>query len=361
MWAPQQDAALLAVAQWLRDPSAPRVFRLFGYAGTGKTTLAKQIAADANCSVQFAAFTGKAASVLRSKGCDDARTLHSLCYRLRDDIGGKPVFELNEGSDLCGTGLLILDECSMVGADLGRDVLSFGTKVLVLGDPMQLPPITGEGFFDGESDVMLTEIHRQAADNPIIRLANIVREGGRLQPGRYGDSEVVAPGNDIDPSRAIKADQLLVGRNVTRRKSNARMRELLGFAGIAPLARETLVCLRNDRDRGLLNGELWAVEQVLAKTDSSVKMRLSPKVGIGSAVVRVPMDYFLGTEDQLDWKWKRYADQFGFGYALTVHKSQGSQWDNIVLFDESQYFRENRARHLYTALTRAAQKITVVQ
>ncbi len=361
MWSPQQDAALRAVAKWLCDPSGSQLFRLFGFAGTGKTTLAKEIAANTNCSVQFAAFTGKAASVLRSKGCEDARTLHSLCYRLRDDTNGEPIFELNEDSDLNGTGLLILDECSMVGAALGRDVLSFGTKVLVLGDPMQLPPIDGEGFFDGEPDVLLTEIHRQAAGNPIIHLATTVREGGRLQPGRYGESEVLAPGIRPDADRVLGADQMLVGRNVTRRRKNSRMRCLLGFKGAVPSVGEKLVCLKNNRDRGLLNGELWTVEQLLSTTEASVQMRILTEVGIGSAIVHVPMHFFLGTEDKLDWSRKKYADHFCFGYALTVHKSQGSQWDAVIVFDESQCFRENRARHLYTALTRAARKITVVQ
>lgn len=360
-WSPQQDAALHAVARWLRDPHGAQVFRLFGFAGTGKTTLAKQIATDSGRVVQYAAFTGKAASVLRSKGCDDARTLHSLCYRLRDDIEGKPVFELNEDSDLNHTGLLILDECSMVGTELGRDVLSFGVRVLVLGDPAQIPPISGEGFFDGEPDVMLSEIHRQAAENPIIHLATKVREGGRLSPGQYGESQVVAPGVTLDADRILNADQMLVGRNVTRRQYNARMRELRGIVGPVPQSGEKLVCLKNDRDKGLLNGGLWTVNQVLSQTTSSVSLRLLPDVGFGSVKVRVPMPFFLGTEDQLDWKVKKYADQFGFGYALTVHKSQGSQWDDVVLFDESQYFREHRARHLYTGLTRAAQKVVVVQ
>ena len=360
-WSPQQEIALRAVRQWQRDADGPQVFRLFGFAGTGKTTLAKTIAGDTPGRVEYGAFTGKAASVLRQKGCHGARTLHSLIYSLQEDIEGEPVFGINPKSDLVGASLLILDECSMVGADLGQDVLSFGVGVLVLGDPMQLPPISGEGFFDGEPDVMLTEIHRQAVGNPIIHLATKVREGGRLQPGRYGDSEVVGPGVTLDADRVLNADQALVGRNVTRQNSNKRVRQLRGFDDPAPTHGEKLVCLKNNRKRGLLNGGLWSVDSVLGQTCNSVSMRLTPEVGIGPVKVRVPMPYFLGTDDQLDWQAKKYADQFGFGYALTVHKSQGSQWDDVVLFDESVYFREHRDRHLYTGLTRAAQKITVVQ
>ena len=361
-WSPQQDAALRAVSRWLRDPTGAQVFRLFGFAGAGKTTLAKQIAADSGRIVQFAAFTGKAAHVLRQKGCAGARTLHSLCYRLVDDEGGKPVFELNEDSDLNHTGLLILDECSMVGPDLGRDVVSFGMRVLVLGDPAQLPPILGEGFFtDVAPDVMLTEIHRQAAENPIIALATTVREGGRLLPGRYGASEVIAPRGELDADRVMAADQVLVGRNVTRRTANGRMRELRGIEGQSPVEGEKLVCLRNDREKGTLNGSLWAVSTVLAQTAKSVSMDLQADTGTSFARVKVPMEFFLGTEDAMHWKAKKYVDQFTFGYALTVHKSQGSQWDDVILFDESVYFRENRARHLYTGLTRAAEKVVVVQ
>jgi exodeoxyribonuclease-5 len=359
-WSPQQEAALRAVSQW-QGERGQQVFRLFGFAGTGKTTLAQTIAAHTPGRVEFGAFTGKAASVLRAKGCEGARTLHSLIYSLHDDIEGQPVFGLNPDSDLVGASLLILDECSMVGADLGQDVLSFGVPVLVLGDPGQLPPISGEGFFDGDPDVMLTEIHRQAAENPVIHMATKVREGGRLTPGRYGSSEVVGPGITLDADRVLEADQALVGRNATRRSSNARVRELRGFVGAAPLPGEKLVCLKNNKDRALLNGGLWAVDRVLAKSPTTVRMRLTPETGAGAVSVKVPMPYFLGTEDTLDWKTKKYNDQFGFGYALTVHKSQGSQWDDVVLFDESVYFREHRARHLYTGLTRAAQKVTVVQ
>ena len=72
----------------------------------------------------------------------------------------------------------MIDECSMVDAELGRDLMSFDVPVLVLGDPAQLPPIQGGGFFtEAEPDAMLTEVHRQAQDDPIVRLSMEVREG----------------------------------------------------------------------------------------------------------------------------------------------------------------------------------------
>src|SRR6187402_3847470 len=184
---PHQDNALKSVADWLKAGpgrnGTPQVFRLFGYAGTGKTTLARHIADDADGEVKFAAFTGKAASVMRNKGCDGASTIHSLIYRARESGEEQPNFELWDDAPASKAKLIVIDECSMVDAELGRDLMSFGVPVLVLGDPAQLPPIAGGGFFtDHEPDVMLTEVHRQAEYDPIVRMSMDVREGKRLEP-----------------------------------------------------------------------------------------------------------------------------------------------------------------------------------
>ncbi|MBK9080549.1 MAG: AAA family ATPase, partial [Rhizobiales bacterium] len=177
-WSPQQEDALARVGAWLAA-GEPQVFRLFGYAGTGKTTLARHVADQADGEALFAAFTGKAALVMRSKGCRNAQTIHSLIYRPADTESETPTFTLNHESAAARAELIVIDECSMVDEELGRDLLSFGKPVLVLGDPGQLPPVKGGGFFtDAEPDAMLTEVHRQASDDPIIRLSMIAREGG---------------------------------------------------------------------------------------------------------------------------------------------------------------------------------------
>src|SRR4029079_4632639 len=183
---PQQDDALKAVARWLKA-GKPQIFRLFGYAGTGKTPVPRHFASHVDGQVQFAAFTGKAAQVLRSKGATNARTIHSLIYRpkgeesVSDEVTGKtsisPTFSLNRQSPIARAKLVVIDECSMVDEQLGRDLQSFGTPILVLGDPAQLPPISGGGFFtDHEPDILLTEIHRQARDNPLLRAALAQRQ-----------------------------------------------------------------------------------------------------------------------------------------------------------------------------------------
>ena len=148
---PHQDSALKAVADWLKAKpgrnGTPPVFRLFGYAGTGKTTLARHIADGVDGEVKFAAFTGKAALVMRNKGCDNASTIHSLIYRARESGVEQPSFELWDDAPASKAKLIVIDECSMVDAELGRDLMSFDCPLLVLGDPAQLPPIQGGGFF----------------------------------------------------------------------------------------------------------------------------------------------------------------------------------------------------------------------
>src|SRR5690554_3463524 len=202
---PQQDDALRAVSQWLKakpgSRGTPQIFRLFGYAGTGKTTLARHIADHVDGEVKFAAFTGKAASVMRGKGCRGASTIHSLIYRARESGEETPSFDLWHEAPASKADLIVIDECSMVDAELGRDLLSFGVPVLVLGDPAQLPPISGGGFFtDGKPDAMLTEVHRQAQDNPIVRLSMDVREGRPLARGDHGAVQVIGK-RELDPER----------------------------------------------------------------------------------------------------------------------------------------------------------------
>ena len=370
----EQDDALRAVSRWLKQGQS-QIFRLFGYAGTGKTTLARHFAEHVEGDVQFAAFTGKAAQVLRSKGAINARTIHSLIYRPRgeeavaDEVTGKtsmsPTFTLNRQSPVARAKLIIIDECSMVDEDLGRDLLSFGTPVLVLGDPGQLPPISGGGYFTAhEPDILLTEIHRQARDNPIIRLAQDIREGREIAHGDYGAAQVIGRA-DVDQDMVLGADQVLVGTNRTRRRYNDRLRQLKGFDAAFPQAGDKLVCLRNDPNKGLLNGSLWKVMTAAKETvKPGINLLVAPEEDDpdrGIAKIKLLKAAFEDPEADIPWQTRKRFDDFDFGYALTVHKAQGSQWDEVVLFDESYAFRETRQRWLYTAITRAAERLTIVR
>ncbi|MET0605995.1 MAG: AAA family ATPase [Beijerinckiaceae bacterium] len=365
-FSPQQDAALASVARWLRDKpgrgATPQIFRLFGFAGTGKTTLARHLAEGVDGKVLYGAFTGKAALVMRRKGCDGASTIHSMIYRARESAVEQPNFELWDDAPASKAKLIVIDECSMVDAELGRDLLSFGAPLLVLGDPAQLPPISGGGFFtDAEPDAMLTEVHRQAADDPIVRLSMDIREGRRLELGEYGETQVVRRA-DLDQQRVLKADQVLVGRNVTRRNYNTRLRALNGFTEETPLSGDKLVCLRNNRRKGLLNGSLWIVQERRQSKAALITMRLASDDDPSQRFLKVTVrpECFTGGIENFQWAERKAYDEFDYGSALTVHKAQGSQWDDVVLFDESFAFPESRARWLYTGVTRAAKRLSVV-
>ncbi|MCP4070990.1 MAG: AAA family ATPase [Hyphomicrobiales bacterium] len=373
-FSPQQDQALVEVNRWIKSGDT-QLFRLFGYAGTGKTTLARHLADGVDGDVLFAAFTGKAAQVLRSKGATKASTIHSLIYRPRgeetveDEETGKknvlPMFSLNRQSAVSKASLIVIDECSMVDEELGRDLMSFGTPILVLGDPGQLPPVSGGGFFtEHEPDILLEEVHRQARDNPIIDIAQTVREGGEIMYGDYGSTAKIISKSEVTSKHVLNADQVLVGTNRTRRSYNLRLRELKGFDGPLPAAGDKLVCLRNDNAKGLLNGSLWQVTSAPRTVKQSMNLLVRAEdegIERNSAKIKLLKAVFEEPGVEIPWQMRRRHDDFDYGYALTVHKAQGSQWDEVVLFDESYAFREHRQRWLYTAVTRAAERLTIVK
>jgi hypothetical protein len=215
MWSPQQEAALVKVERWLKNPKR-QVFRLFGYAGSGKTELAREIGG--NYRTRFATFTGKAAELMRQRGCDPVRTIHSLIYQTTyDEESGRYHYQLHPRSEFDDVELIVIDECSMVGHLLMLHLLSFGIPTLAVGDPAQLPSPDGEGgFMLDKPDVLLTEIHRQARGNPILRLAESIRRGQRLPPlGVYDDALQITNHEDFDGH-----DVVLVGANDTRRFRN---------------------------------------------------------------------------------------------------------------------------------------------
>lgn len=415
-WTAQQDKALVQVSKWLKE-GKEQVFRLFGYAGTGKTTLAHHLAEDVRGRVLFGAYTGKAVHVLQQKGCKEAQTIHSMLYHVQErnkenlrkhenklveiitDINAKyhetktgdeikamidgnsevtkirnsiedekkqlaqPAFTLNEYSPVKESALVVIDECSMVDDRMGQDLLSFGTKVLVLGDPAQLPPVKGSGFFtDTDSpDIMLTEIHRQAEDNPIIAMATKARNKEPLPLGKYGNSRILEK-HKLNGEVALRADQILVGKNITRRGCNKRMRALLDRGeSMLPVEGDKLVCLRNNYNIGLLNGAIWNVMDVGQYADETVVMTVNNPQNPEPLEVEAHTHYFWGEERVMSYWKRKEAEEFDYGYALTVHKAQGSQWDNVLLFDESGSFRKDAWRWLYTGITRAAKNLIIAR
>lgn len=408
-WGNQQVKALAKVAKWLKNPNGQQVFRLFGWAGTGKTTLAKHFAEGAG-RVAFGAFTGKAALVLRQKGCESACTIHSMIYlpnppseetvaeirrqlvylkeellaegMSRDEImshrrvvfmqeqisnenekNSQPYFTLNRDAEIGSMDLIIIDEVTMVDDQMGKDLASFNVPILVLGDPGQLPPVGKGGYFTGEDpDVLLTEVHRQAADSPIIRLATMVRKGNPLTLGKFGNSEVITKAELRNRSfEATQAGIVLVGRNATRRNTNKRLRSLEGVEDQYPVEGDQLVCLRNNNKTGLLNGGLWTVDKVDEDSDDTRRYMSLSSMDEPLRVDVTALSMIFRGEDhrKVDPFTIMGADQFDFGRALTVNKAQGSQWADGLLIDESQCFRGASKKHLYTGITRFAETVTV--
>lgn len=378
-WSPQQLDAKRAIAAWLRDPGEKQVFRLDGYAGTGKTTLLQHVARQVEGLVNFAAYTGKAASVMRAKGCDDATTIDKLIYhhpyvwhcRRDTPCSDAPCADLcrhayqewtgrqlNPFSPVANGALTIIDEHSMVGHDIGADLVSFGTPVLVFGDHGQLPPINGDGYFaTGDADIVLTEIHRQAAGNPVIALATMARLGEPPPPGKYGDSEIVHDRDFHDDLADF--DIVICGRNSTRQQLNKKIRQRLGFDAELPMLGEKLVVRRNRHAKGIMNGEIVTVIQVdHTKLRRGSFLPITVKTDDERQVELVaPIELLL--TDSSDAAGSQ-GDPVTFGYALTCHKSQGSQWDSVLVVDESACFREHKFRWLYTAITRAVERVTIV-
>lgn len=398
---PQQALALRTIAEWWNngDPQTP-VFRLFGFAGTGKTTIAKRIHSflgDPLLELEFCAYTGKAASVLRAKGCEPASTIHSLIYQpaeksrlelrdarrqlaicldpaerlrlealveqLTEDLE-KPSFIKRPGA-LDGIDLLVIDEVSMIDDQMGADLLSFDTPLLVLGDPAQLPPVSGNapyGFFMRDpADILLTEIHRQVANSPVLELATRVREGRGTRPGDYIQHQV--------PLARAAGDsaQVLVGRNATRWTLNTRIRQALGRQAGRPEPGDRIVCLTNNRELDIFNGQVFTVLDVrpVPKDPYVIDLRLAQLMPEPPEPewVRASILGFIDEETEREarrqafrWKDKGF---FTWAYALTTHKAQGSQWEHVFVVDESGCFREDAVRWLYTGVTRASHTVTL--
>lgn len=416
-FAPQQVEAIDKIVDWYTTPDQ-QVFRLFGYAGTGKTTLARHIVDQLGVTAEFAAFTGKAAYVLRQKGCDGASTVHSLIYQpvekvkahleqlrkqlrechdpherqeLQEEIlreqakVDSPDWILREESILTSAPLLVLDEVSMVGERMAKDLLSFGCKILCLGDPAQLPPVDGGGYFiNAPADHLLTEIHRSALDSPVTRMATAIRSS---EPGQRGYGIHGTDGNSGRVDRLtigdlLSFDQVLVGRNATRWQAVHLLRALRGLIG-APRAGDRIIALANSGEAEVFNGQQFDVLDAL-DSDRPDRHRLAVRDDEGNE--RLLTAWACGFKDLEGEKQARREGRgtvvaATFAQAITTHKSQGSQWPRVLVVDESSVFygaayREhaktagpavaaieghvNGRRWLYTAVTRAAEQAVIV-
>jgi exodeoxyribonuclease V len=373
---PEQAQAIDAIVNWFGAKKGPQEFYLAGYAGVGKSTIANLAIEEIKekhkiGEVRTAAYTGKAASVLRRKGVEEAQTIHSLIYTPRvDEKTGELSFALSDESEAADAELIVLDECSMVDQAMADDLRSFGKKILIMGDPGQLPPIGGQGAFTNrEPDIFLRKIHRQCADSPILELATLARQGKPL-PQRYekGLVKVLPLTKESQPLIYDAGTQPLCGLNRVRWTYTQRIRKLRGFVGDRPETGERLICCRNNRAEGLFNGGMGTLNDLRADHGGTpgtllvdVKMDDLDEVNTG-----IEIDPYLfsnhfsgGQSKKLEIPKKRF-DEFDWGYILTCHKAQGTSWDHVTVIDDSGAFRENRNAWLYTAITRAENGLTLL-
>lgn len=405
-----QKRALFKAYRWIRelDPGRdmhrdPAIFRLFGLAGTGKTTLAVALKL-LGLNPLYITFTNRAVGVLVSKGCSPSRTIHSVIYNVSGGgesdespeeaaariayvtavqqgvpIEERPLpppkkeklgFEARTYDEIAeviaGHSCIVVDEASMVGGYMGKDLELCGLPIFGVGDPGQLPPVADSPYFDPHNpDVLLTEVLR--TDGDILEAAAYVRRGGL-----FGD---LPPGRDYEVRRKApeewfhQADQVLCGIHEKRKELNKHIRKLMGYEGFVPNVGEKICVVANNKQEQMFNGGLWIVvkseqdgdyalmdliEYAPTKDPAKLELRFGIKVHLACFLQDIKDKAELGFEVSSG------TVLASWGYAITVHKSQGSEWPNVLLFDDSRVFREFRRHWAYTGATRAAKRLAVV-
>ena len=365
-----------------------------GYAGSGKSTLVRFIinALDVNeDKVAYATFTGKAAEVLRKKGNNNAMTLHKLLYDSIPRPGGgflripKPSLEYS---------IIVVDEVSMVPKSMIDMLLGHKVYVLALGDPFQLPVIDKDqahGLLD-HPHIFLDEIMRQAAESEIIQMTMKIRNGEPLSLFKGKEVQIFEK-RELNTGMLTWADQILCAKNTTRIALNNQVRDLLGYRGL-PQDGERMICLRNywedlseDREGTLVNGTTGIIQnpfETYRMAPQYVKMSNHKMDEICGNFITDDNHIFNSVEMDrrmievgepcLDWR-ESYAlgklrdkigdiipRQFAFGYAITTHKAQGSEWNKVLVIEENFPFdKTEHARWLYTACTRSSEKLVLVR
>ena len=365
-----------------------------GYAGTGKSTLVKFAIAALGVRedrVAYATFTGKAAEVLRKKGNTGACTLHKLLYDHFPKPGGGFIRKPKTSLDY---DVVVVDEVSMAPKSMIDMLLSHRVYVIFLGDPFQLPQINKDESHDilENAHIFLDEVMRQAAESEIIQISMKIRNRESINFMK-GKEVIIIPKSELVEGHLTWADQILCGTNATRESINRQMREIYGFSGL-PQDGEKMICLRNYWDDCADNGDALVNGTTGILRNPFETFRMIPNyipidnhrmdviqgdfvTSDGSTFNSVEMDKKLlidGVKCITDGKIlfrlgklkNKIGDivprEFAFGYAITTHKAQGSEWDKVLVIEEKFPFpKEEHARWLYTAVTRAASRLVLVR
>ena len=364
-----------------------------GYAGTGKSTLIK-FAIEAlgvpKDKIAYATFTGKAAEVLRKKGNEGACTLHKLLYDHFPKPGGGFI---RKPKTSIGYKIVVVDEISMAPKSMIEMLLKHDCFCIFVGDNFQLPMIDkneGHDYLENRH-IFLSQVMRQAAESEIIQISMKIRNGEPIDFMK-GKEVIIIPKSELVEGHLTWADQILCGTNATRENINRQMREIYGFSGL-PQDGEKIVIKRNywdicnDSGDALVNGCIGTFKnpfESFIRLPSYIKnnRRDLPVIisefvsedGSSFGNIEFDKDFLLIEEPCIDWKvsyqLSKLKNKLGdiipkqatYGYALTGHAAQGSQWDKVLVIEENFPFsKEEHARWLYTCCTRPSEKLVLVR
>ena len=378
---PGQEQIVNAAVNFYRN-SSEQVFQFTGPPGTGKSVVLFEIIKKLGISphkIAPMAFTGSAAIVMRLKGLTNAKTIHSWLYEAKEvpmrDANRQPIMDnyLNRPlmtirfvpKDLSGIKLIVFDEGWTVPHHMKKHILKTGCKIIVAGDPDQLPPVGDDpAFFTTGKVYRLTQIMRQAEGSPIVYLSHRAIQGLPIHLGNYGNVMVIAE-DELNDYMLRYAPVVLCGRNVTRDKYNWHIRQnIFGFGGDLPCQGEKLICRKNNwaiDKEGIsltngLTGFVTNCPDVSSFDGTTFNINFVPEIvsGIEFQDIKVSYEYLNAPKEQRDFMKKANYDignLFEYGYAQTVHLAQGGQWNNGIYIEE--YMNPSINRHLhYTALTR---------
>lgn len=378
---PDQRNAHDAIVDWWKARKR-QLMTVGGLAGTGKSTLLSIVTDHMKVGrkkrrrarIGFACYTGKASLVLRNKldvtgvlrAHDTCGTIHGLIYKPVKENGVITGWKKKADGEIeCE--MFVIDEGSMIDEKLFKDLESYGLPILVVGDHGQLPPISGQLNLMASPDVRLEKIHRQAEGNPIIKLSMMARNGEPIPPGSYGDFVNKVTDRSVLDRVNDPADMMvLCGTNKTRQQLNQQIRRRLGFTAVDPMVGEKLMCLRNDHKKVVFNGQAGRIIAIKEHQEHWFNVRISLDDGgvFEDLVVRRQFGA-TKTLNMTDAENKGPLEKGGlwdFGYAQSVHKSQGSQARRVVLFDEVWWLEteEMRNRWRYTGITRSSERLLIV-
>lgn len=368
--------------RFIHNSSSGQVFEYGGYAGTGKSVVMNAIADECGIPrhrIAPMSYIGQAAIVMRTKGLLNAKTIHSWLFtpvekEVLDEKGNvqmDPYFNIPK-TETQFTADKILDNIDVIFVDEGYSVpielkpalLKTGKKIIVSGDPGQLPPPKSDPAFltDTDNYYILDEILRQGPGSSIVHLADRARKGLPIHYGYYGNSFVIDQ-EELNDALLGNALVTICFTNKTRDYINNRVRhDIYHINSKLPVVGERMVCRKNNWNievdninlaNGLL-GEVTDSQGVYGFNGKQYTISFKPYMTNQQFEnLKCDYEYLTAPVDKKNlFKNNRFntAEKFEFAYAITCHMAQGGQFSNGIYIEE--YGREIQNNLNYTGITR---------